>query len=186
MKRFVLASAALMAALFIGGCTTVAPNYSASIDNVELLKKAGGFHANVGAFSALPGDGNANPISLRGNPMVSPYDNSYATYVAQAIRADLTLAGKLAPSSDVELSGMLMKNDIDTAIGTAKANVQLRLIVKKAGQVRYDQVKSVEHTWESSFVGAIAIPKAKGEYPVTIQKLLASIYSDRAFIDALQ
>jgi hypothetical protein len=186
MKRIVPGLFAGLCVLFASGCSTPAPPYAVSIANVEALKQAGDFHASVGAFSAIPGEGNANPISLRGSPLVSPYDNSYAAYVAEAIRQELTMAHKLAPSAQIELSGMLIKNDIDAAIGTGRANIEVRMIVKNHGKVSYDQVKRVDHQWDSSFAGMIAIPRAAQEYPVMVQKLLASLYADPAFLDALK
>jgi hypothetical protein len=52
--------------------------------------------------------------------------------------------------------------------------------------VRYDQVKSIHDVWDSSFVAAVAMPRAQARYPEMMRKLLASLYSDPAFIDALK
>lgn len=186
MNRFYSCILAGLFVLFTTGCATQAPPYSASIANVEALKSAGNFKASVGTFNSTPGQGNANPISLRGNSLVSPYDNSYAAYVAAAIKDELAMAQKLSPGADIELSGMLIKNDIDAAIGTGRSNIEVRMIVKKGGKIRYDQVKKANHEWESSFAGMIAIPKAMQEYPIMIQKLLALLYADPAFVAAIQ
>lgn len=186
MNRFYSCILAGLFVLFTTGCATQAPPYAVSIPNVEALKSVGNFKASVGAFSSTAGQGNANPISLRGNSMVSPYDNSYAAYVAAAIKDELTMAQKFAPGADLELSGILIKNDIDAAIGTGRSNIEVRMIVKKGGKVRYDQVKQANHEWESSFAGMVAIPKAKQEYPTLIQKLLAALYADPAFVAAIQ
>lgn len=93
------------------------------MDNIETLKKAGSFHAKVGEFTSRPGPENHNPISLRGSSMTSPYQNSYAAYISEALKQELELAGKLAPNADIELSGTLIKNDIDPAIGIGSSNV---------------------------------------------------------------
>jgi hypothetical protein len=42
------------------------------------------------------------------------------------------------------------------------------------------------HPVLQAHAAAVAIPRAVQEYPVAIQKLLASLYSDKAFIDALK
>lgn len=144
------------------------------------------FGSKVGSFASTPGPGNANPISLRGTSMVSPYADSYAAYVAEAIKQELTTAHKLSPTADLELSGMVIKNDVDAAIGTGRANIEVRMIVKKAGKVNYDQVKQVSHQWDSSFAGMVAIPRAMQEYPLMIQKLLASLYAAPAFLTAIK
>ena len=51
---------------------------------------------------------------------------------------------------------------------------------------KYDQVKSIHDVWDSSFMGAIAIPRAQERYPIMVQKLLAELYTDPAFMGALQ
>lgn len=59
-------------------------------------------------------------------------------------------------------------------------------MVRKGDVVRYDQVKTLQHEWESSFAGAIAIPRAQQAYPGLVQRLLAALYADQAFLQALK
>lgn len=186
MKNTIFTFFSVLFFLLISGCSTTAPNYSASIDNIEALKKSGDFHAKIGNFTSIASEENMNPISIRGSSMVSPYQNSYATYVGEAIKQELVMAKKMAQNADIELSGVLLKNDINADIRTGHANIKMQLIVKKNDKVNYDRVKSVEHQWDSSFVGAIAIPRAMQEYPVMIQKLLAQFYNDNDFVNALK
>lgn len=186
MNRLASNLLVVLITVFGAGCSMTAPQYTASINNVQTLKNGNNFTANVGEFSSSLDKGNANPISIRGSSLASPYQNSYASYLAEAIKQELSLAGKLSPNTDVELSGILMKNDIDAAIGTAHSEIEARFIVKKGGKVKYDQVKFIRHEWESSFMGAVAIPRAVQEYPIMVQKLLAMLYADKAFIDSLK
>lgn len=95
--------------LLAGGCSMMAPQYSPSIDNVQHLKDAGEYTAKVGKTDSASGPGNANPISLRGSSLVSPYDSSYAAYLGEAIKAELSLAGRLKPDAAVEISGVLIR-----------------------------------------------------------------------------
>ena len=67
-------------------------------------------------------------------------------------------------------------------VGTISA----RFVVKRDGAVRYDQVKTVRSEWDSSFAAAIAVPRATQQYPLVVQKLLGSLYSDPAFISAIR
>ena len=115
----------------------MAPQYSASIENVQKLKDAGNYTAQVGNFESSPEKGNSNPISLRGSSLNSPYMNSFANYLGEAIKQELTLAGRLKSGADVDISGVLMKNDIDASgISTATGDVAARFVVKKGGGVR--------------------------------------------------
>lgn len=187
MNRIRLLLFLFVAMIFASGCSLMAPQYSASLENVQTLKDAGNFTAKVGTFTASPDKGNANPISIRGSSLSSPYQNSYANYLGEAIKQELTLAKKLGPDANVEISGMLTKNDLHIAeFTTGSGEIEARFIVKKNSQVQYDQVKTVQHEWPSSFLGSIAIPRAVQEYPNLVQKLLTELYADSAFLKALK
>jgi hypothetical protein len=187
MRRIITVCLALAVAMFGTGCSMMAPQYTASLDNVQALKDSGTYTAKVGSFESSKDKANANPISVRGSSMVSPYQGSYANYVAEAIKQELSLARKLSPDASVEILGTVLKNDVDASgITTGFAEIEARFIVRRSDQIRYDKVKSVRHEFPSSFAGAVAIPRAVQEYPVAIQKLLTSLYSDKAFIDALK
>ncbi|WP_231878947.1 hypothetical protein [Collimonas arenae] len=185
--HFLRTICAMAAVVVMTGCSVMAPQYSASIDNVQKLKDSGDYSAKVGAFTSKPGQGNVNPISLRGSSMNSPYQSSYAKYVEEAIKQELSLANKMAPNANAEVSGTLLKNDLDSSgFSTGTGDIEARFVVKKQGQILYDQVKSAHHEWPSSFAGAVAIPRAIQEYPNLVQKLLASLYADPAFLSALK
>lgn len=183
MKK-VLSVAVLCAA--ISGCSMVTPPYQTSMDNVTALKKAGDFTAKVGAFKSEPGKENANPISLRGSKLNSQYDKSYSAYLAEALKQELMLAGKYSAQSPIEISGTLLKNDMSVPIGTGTGIIEARFVVSNAGTVKYDQVKSAKHEWPSSFVAAVALPRAVEEYHNLVSKLITNLFSDPAFVNALK
>lgn len=179
--------AALILATLSAGCAMQAPRYTASLENVQKIKDAGTQSVKVGTFESTPGKGNANPISVRGNTLASPYDGSYARYLAEALKQELALAGKLAPDAQIDVSGALQQNDISLpAVGSGSGDLSARFVVTRGGETRYDQVKSIHDVWDSSFVGAIAIPRAQAQYPTMVQKLLAELYADPAFMQALK
>lgn len=187
MRRFAQMSLVILFGAIASGCSTTAPQYSASMDNIQMLKEAGNVSAKVGKFDSIPGPGNASSISLRGSHMNSPYENSYTAYLAEAIKQELSLAGKLKPDTDVEISGTLRKNDIDiSGFSLGTGDIEARFMVKKDGQMRYDQIKTIHNQWESSFVGAVAIPRGQQQYPNLVQKLLATLYADQDFLEALK
>jgi hypothetical protein len=184
--RKLLALLAVISSIAITGCTTTAPQYTASMTNVQSLKDAGNFTAKVGGFTSTSQPGNANPISVRGTTVNSPYSSSYSNYIEEAIKQELSIASKFAANSSLEISGVLLKNDIDaTGFSTGTTNIEARFIVKYNGNLRYDAVKSINHEFPSSFVGAIAIPRAIQEYSIAVQKLLNTVFEDAAFKKAL-
>jgi hypothetical protein len=183
-----LGAAALIALVaLLEGCALQAPRYQPSLDNVETLKRSGAAAVVLGQFTVSAGMQGATSISLRGNPMSSPVGGDYAAYLADALRQELLLAGKLDPNSPTEISGTLMKNDIAAGgISTNSGEIEARFVVRRGGATRYDAVKRAGASWESSFVGGIAVPKAQQQYPLIVQQLLGGLLADPAFLAALR
>ncbi len=172
-------------AFLASGCAMQAPRYQPSIDNVEALKKLPAAPVAVGAFTVQPGVG--GPIGLRGNSMASSIGSDYAAYLADALRQELALAGRLGPTSKIEISGLLLKNDIAAGgFATNSGEIEARIVVKNDGVTRYDQVKRGALSWESAFMGAIAIPKAQQQYPLIVQNLLGQLWADADFQAAIR
>ncbi|CAE6702032.1 hypothetical protein [Paraburkholderia nemoris] len=169
----------------LAACSVVAPPYSASVDNIQTLKNASPVATRLGAFTNDPADGNHSSVQLRANSMRSPVGDSFAQYLSSALQQELTIGRALSPDAKVELSGVLLKNNVDANIGTATGTISARFIVKRGAEVRYDSVKTATTQWDSSFAAAIAIPRATQEYPLIVQKLLASLYADPAFMQAI-
>jgi hypothetical protein len=186
MNRASLLMLVLVTTILTAGCSMVAPKYTASLESVQKIKDSGASGVRVGSFLSTPAKDNEASISLRGSSMGSPY-GSYANYLAEALKQELSLAGKLAPDAQVEVTGTLQKNDINIPpVGSGRGDIEARFVVTRAGTPRYDQVKSLHEEWDSSFVGAVAIPRAQEEYPTLVQKLLALLYADPAFFQALK
>lgn len=178
--------AVLALGLLLGGCAIKAPPYQPSIDNVQSLKQAPRA-MRLGLFSVNAKAAGAESIGLRGTGMASPVGGDYAAYLAEALRQELVMAGKLDAQSKIEISGMLLKNDIDaTGFSTAQGEIEARFVVRNDGQIRYDRVKHAKLAWESSFAGAVAIPKAQQQYPLMVQALLAQLLADSEFRTAIK
>jgi len=175
-------------ALALCACASLsAPRYTAALENVQKLSDAGVRSVQVSAFTVIPAHDNANPILLRGAPLNSPYNHSYADYLTEAVREEFKQAGKLSGRAPLIVSGTLQRNWIDLpGLGPGAGELQARFIVTQGGAVRYDQLKFIHEEWNSSFVGKEAIPRAQSHYPLMMQRLLASLYADPDFVTALK
>lgn len=173
---------------FLVGCAGPAPNYAPSIDNVETLKKIQGAPAvKTGTIAVTAGMPGAASLQLRANTMTSPVGKNYGDYIAAALRQELELAKLYNPQSGVEISGTLLKNNIDAGgISTNAGQIEARFVVTANGQVRFDKVKRIEKKWESSFAGAVAIPLAANNYPLMVQSLVAALVTDPDFVKAIR
>jgi len=181
-------AAVALIALSLGACSFVAPKYNASPDNVNRLRDAGLNKIKVGDFTADPqAKNNVNKLTIRGSSYDSPYDKSFSAYLKESLRQELEDARLLDAGAETEVSGVLLRNELDgSGFSTGTADIEARFLVKRSGTVRYEKVKSAHHQWESSFVGAVAIPAAAENYPSVVQKLLSALFGDADFIAALK
>jgi len=95
--------------------------------------------------------------------------------------------GGLSDTGPPNWTGLLTRNDLDSS-GIVKGTglIEAQFVVRRDGQVKFDKIKSASAEWESSFAGAVAIPKAAQNYPVMVQSLLAALYSDADLQSALR
>ncbi len=103
------------------------------------------------------------------------------------MKAELDLARRLDPNALIEITGALLKNEI-SADGLARnsGEIEPRFVVRRDGQAKFDKVMRGATEWEGSFLGCIAIPRAQQQYPVLVQRLLQSLYSDAQFQSAIR
>lgn len=187
LQRIALATGLALTVL-VTGCANPGPFYSPSIANVELMKKslpgANLRNGTVTVDAAMPG---AASLSIRANSMTSPIGAHFGDYIANALQQELVLAKLMDPRSDTVVSGQLLKNNIDAGgFSTNEGQIEARFVVKRNDAVKFDKVKKVEMKWDSSFVGAVAIPKALNNYPVMVQMLISSLVSDPDFAAAVK
>lgn len=186
-SSFLLLPVVTLASAFMVGCAGPAPNYVASIDNVQLLKNMDAAGTNVGAFVPKAGLKEADSIGLRAASMTSPVGKHYGDYLAQALRSELEMAKLYDAASPIEVSGMLLDNTIHAAgISTNDGRLQAQFVVKSHGTVRYDKIKTITREWKSSFVGSVAIPLAASNYPLMVQQLLGELFADPDFVAAVK
>lgn len=186
MKTLARLTGAFMLTATLGACSLVAPRYNTNFDNVDKLQAAKLEPMAVGPITKGGKGGDVDRLTIRGSSYNSP-TGAYTSYLQDAIRQELDDARLLDPKSKIELSGVLVRNELDgSGISLGYAEIEARFVVKRDGTVRFDKVKTARHEWESSFLGPIAIPRAQQNYPIVVQKLLATLYSDADFLAALK
>lgn len=180
--------AALLLALGLSACVSVQiPAPSASADNIEKLRAAPIAPAGIGAFVLAPGkpkDMDTTLGGLRGSSM-APSTGSFALHLREQLVAELKAAGLYAPDSKLLIEGQLTDSKVDAAIGTGTGRLAARFIVKREGQVVFDKELAAESSWESSFVGATAIPLAMNQYGALYKALVGKLIDDPQFRAAL-
>lgn len=181
-------TSALVVLMAVAGCTTVMPPPTAGGENSQALRAADLMPANVGAFKLAPG----RPAlmdkelsgGLRGGNISAP-SGSYSQHLRETLRAELNSAGLLDPRSKVIIEGQLTDSKVDAAIGTGTSLLAARFQVSRDGQTLYDKELVAEDSWDSSFLGAVAIPRAIERYGATYKLLIGKLLTDNDFRRAL-
>ncbi|MGC0152449.1 hypothetical protein ACPRNU_08335 [Chromobacterium vaccinii] len=159
-----------------------------SIENVSKLRQADLAPAAVGAFRPAAGldAGDDKSLGLRGaNSLQAPTEGSFSKYLAATIKAELQTAGLLDEKAGTVISGELLENALDPAVETGQAQLAARVVVMRDGAVRFDRRVEAKSQWESSFLGAVAIPLAASQYEALYRKLVGNLLADEDFRKAL-
>lgn len=180
---------ALIAGLAVlTGCASVKmPTPTASAANAEKLRAAKLVPSQMGTFklaAGKPAEMDTSLSGLRGSS-VSPTNGSFAGQLRDEIAAELGAAGLLDPKSRFVIEGQLTDSMVDAAMSTGKGRLAARIQVKRDGQTVFDKEIVAEATWESSFVGAIAIPAAINQYTALYKTLAGKLFDDADFRRAL-
>ncbi len=174
--------------LGLGGCASVQmPAPQASAVNVEKLQAAKLTPVKTGKFELAPGK---NPEldrsvgGLRGSTLTAK-SGSYAQQLRDEIVVELKSAGLYSESSDTIIGAKLTDSFVDAAIGTGSARLAAQFSVTRAGKIRYEKELSVASQWESSFVGAVALPMAISQYSALYKSLVGKLIDDPDFRAAM-
>jgi hypothetical protein len=118
--------------------------------------------------------------------MHSPVGDSFGIYLSNAMEQEFAVAGDLSPNAKFEVSGVLLKNDIDASgLSRGEGTISARFVVRRGSGTVYDSVKTATGSWDSSFMGVVAINNAIAAYPQIVQTLLAKLYADPVFMKAI-
>jgi hypothetical protein len=186
----IIAIAALVAgAAQLTGCASITMSQpKASVETTAKLRGAHAAPVALGSFKLDAGKsaGMDKSMSVRGaNSISSPIEGSFAKYLGETLKVELEAAGLLDPASAVNVSGTLTQSELDPAIGTGTGSLAARFVVQRAGKVNFDRELKVSSEWESSFMGAVAIPAAAGGYEGLYRKLVSALIDDQDFRKAI-
>jgi len=173
----------ILTAALLSGCTLNAPKYTPTVASIQSIKASGAAPLKVSKVGVA--SQNVNKISLRGSSLNSPYGD-YNGYLEQALKDELTAAGILDENSTTIIGAVLTQNRMNAAMSTGDGGIAAIFTVSKAGSEVFNKEVSASVTWESSFVGAIAIPNAINSYPELVSALITNLFNDTDFLSAIK
>lgn len=188
MNRIVIRSISLLLALAISGCASVKLDATgATPATVEKLRAANLAPAQVGSFKLAAGKDPALDTSLGGlrGSTLAPGKGSWAQLLKDTLIAELAASGLIDSASRLVIEGELTDSRVDAAIGTGTGRLAARFRVSNGDRVVFDKEIAVDVSWQSSFVGAVAIPMAMNQYGALYKSLVAKLIDDADFRRAL-
>lgn len=180
--RFAALVAAAAVSMQLTGCAnlTMSPPQP-NIENTAKLRAANMAPVAVATFKVDAAKSNMDTgTTIRGNPLKAG-SGSFAQYLGESLKVELQAAGLLDPGSPTIINGTLTESEVNGDIGTGNAALAARFVVTRGDAVRFDRELKATDSWESSFVGATAIPLAAGHYEGLYRKLVAQLLDDEAF-----
>jgi hypothetical protein len=179
----------LAGTLTLVGCASgpIGP-HQPSMETIQSLRQPGIGMVSVGEFvpAATLKAGRDQSVSVRGSSLKSPSANSFSAYLKEALIQELRSAGKYDPAAGTIISGQLTQNELNAAgVSKADATVAAQIAVARSGANVYDKQITATHEWDSSFIGAVAIPEAINQYTQMYTRLLDMLFADEAFRKAI-
>lgn len=127
-----------------------------------------------------------NSITLRGGSLIVQ-NGTFSTYIQNAFISDLKEAGLFDENASIRIELNVTKNDIDiSSITTGSGLIEVEMRIRDRNQVLLEKTYTVTTTFESAYMGAVAIPRGQNEYPNLVRALFRKIYSDSEFIKAIK
>ena len=174
----------LFALVLTHGCSTMAPQYQPDFELVNTLKDVDLEKMQVGKFTSA--SSSIDRVTVRGGSLVSPFNESYSAYLENALSEELKQSELWGSGADIIITGELLQNDLDgSGFSVGEADLSARFEVSKEGGEVYRKVHTIHHEWDSSFIGAVAIPNAINNYPIAVQKLIGEFLLDIELLKAV-
>jgi hypothetical protein len=176
---------AALALVMLPGCISTSTDASPP-DFATLLTLRHGLGKAVatGNFGlASPSVGAA--INIRGSTMHPPKGQSFADVLEQAIAAQLRAAGRFDATAPIRITGLLTGSRAGEDLAHGHATLVADIVVMRGGTRLFARRYDVVTSWDSSFLGAIAIPEAFRQYNALYDQLSRKILSDPDLIAAV-
>lgn len=181
-----LAALGLAVAALQGCASFYAPPYSANYEALDRLKRVPLERVAVGPVQPSDTTAPVNQIKLRGAMLRAPKGN-FAQYLEDALIQDLRELAVFDASAGVRIDAVIRRNEIDVSgISTGTGAMEVDLTVSRDGVAVLSKTYRADISFESSFAGAVAIPRGQIEYANLVRALLGKVYADSEFVNAIK
>ncbi|WP_293749662.1 hypothetical protein [Limnohabitans sp. Rim8] len=175
--------ATLTLAALLSGCSTYMPQrYSASADNVVVIKALNVNGVNVGTFTTTV---KVDSACRGAGPIAPPDSMSFEAYIQKAFADELKLAGVFdAVAPKVTLAGVLTKIDFSSSKGLTGGEWNLALDLKSSNGKSISATET--YNFNSGFGADTACKQTAEAFLPATQNLLAKLIKNPNFKAMLQ
>jgi hypothetical protein len=178
-----LALVALAGALLVGCASVQTPAPTPTPETLDKLRQSNIAPSAVGKFGLAPGKSPEMDRTLGGlrGSSITPAGGTFSEQLKQTIVTELKAAGLYAENSKLVIEGQLTDSKVDAAVSVGTARLAAIFTVNRDGKRVYSKELAVDAQWESSFMGAVALPAAINQYNALYKKLAAKLFEDPEF-----
>ena len=174
-----------IALLLVTGCSVKGQKYTPDFNTINNLKNKNLQSMSIKSSNSVSKD--FMTISLRSAQMTSPYGGSFSKYLEESLTEHLKYASLYNESSNIKVTVSMLKNDVDImGFSIGEADISAKFTVYKHNKIIHNKVYSIHHTWDSSFIGQVAIENALNNYPIAIQKLINKFTLNQDFLKKIK
>jgi len=174
-----------IALLLVTGCSVKGQKYTPDFNAINNLKNEN--LKSISVKSSNSESKNLMEISLRAAKMTSPYGGSFSKYLEESLKEHLKHASLYNESSNIKVAVLMLKNNVDImGFSIGEADISAKFTVYKNNKIIHNKVYSIHHTWDSSFIGQVAIENALNNYPIAIQKLINKFTLNQDFLKKIK
>ncbi len=183
MKKVVLILLAAVLSVLFTGCANKVPEYASSTNNIVLLKNFTKNSNGIDVVNFTDSGRNESKVMCRlAYPVGIANGKTFASYIEDAFKKELVIAGLYNPKSNVKISANIDKIYGSTMIGNAYWEITVTL--KSSNGVSYT-VKS-KYNYESSFTAYSACSEMQRSFVPAVQKLIQDIIKNPKFKDLIR
>jgi len=176
----------ILISLILTGCSYKGQNYIPNYNTINELKDKNLKQVDVIRMTS-PEDKTISISIGRGtNKMHSPYMGTFSKYLEIALEEELKQASIYNNKSNIKIKTKLLTNKIDTGISLATVDLSANFTILIDKEKVFTKIYEIHHEWESSFIGAIAIPRTFENYPIAMQKLIDEFLLDDEVINIIK
>ena len=182
MKNYLNIGLTITASVFLlTGCGIKSSEYSASAKNVQTLKNYGTAKIGINKFTAKK-PGEYSTLCRLAETITTPNDEPYETYIENALKEELMMAGLYDANSKIKISGYLEEINGSSMLGDAYWQFKVKVTSTNGNEFTVNTKKQ----YSSSFVAYTACNNMGSTFAPSVKQLISDIVSHPKFATLLK